>query len=143
MTCQSVALLKGLSGGLASQSINLPSGSHQVAIWRLTRALSHGALQLSGAASVYCVVKPIKKVENTDLQLAIIIRQTTTNVKENQLYRQKNSDLCFYLFLLNKGSILRYLHNSQKQSCSETISLAVKKRCVVKQDVGSIVILGY
>lgn len=84
-----------------------------------------------------------KKVENTDLQLAIIIRQTTTNVKENQLYRQKNSDLCFYLFLLNKGSILRYLHNSQKQSCSETISLAVKKRCVVKQDVGSIVILGY
>ena len=38
-------------GGPASQSINFLSGSHQAAIWRLTRTVSHGAPQLSGAAS--------------------------------------------------------------------------------------------
>lgn len=55
LTCLSELLLKGCSGGPACQSINFLSGSHQAAIWKLTRALIHGALQLSGAASVYCV----------------------------------------------------------------------------------------
>lgn len=53
------AFTQGLSGGPASQSISFLSGGHQAAIWRLTRALSHGAIQLSGDALVYCEVLPV------------------------------------------------------------------------------------
>lgn len=96
MTCQSEPLLKGLSGGPASQSINFLSGSHQAAIWRLTRALSHGALQLSGAPLVHCVELPvmwrqINMEGNNDLQLVISIRQITPNVKGKMNFRDQGN----------------------------------------------------
>lgn len=39
---------------VVSHSISFLSGSLQVAIWRLTRAFSHGLTLLSGDAFVYC-----------------------------------------------------------------------------------------
>lgn len=51
LTCQLQPGLKVPLRRPTSQSINFLSGCHQAAIWRLTRALSHWAIQLSGHAA--------------------------------------------------------------------------------------------